>query len=130
MPLGMGRSDQWNTYYPHRGGRSSSPFGAIRSCRLATASSTAADDPHLTRSSLHRCLQRHVIGRLPEVDGYKPERKRVDALVAAVPYKTEIILTDNNIPFADLPKNRSGPTALFSGHPSIEHAAAMASSTG
>ena len=25
--------------------------------------------PHLTRSSLHRCLQRHGISRLPQVDG-------------------------------------------------------------
>ena len=25
--------------------------------------------PHLTRSSLHRCLQRHGISRLPEVEG-------------------------------------------------------------
>src|SRR3954464_13927230 len=32
--------------------------------------------PHLTRSSLHRCLQRHGIGRLPEVDGDKPEKKK------------------------------------------------------
>jgi len=31
--------------------------------------------PHLTRSSLHRCLQRHGISRLPEVDGDKPDRK-------------------------------------------------------
>ena len=125
--------------------------------------------PHLTRSSLHRCLQRHGIGRLPEVDGEKPEKKRfksypigffhidlaevrteegklylyvavdrtskfafvqlverantvtarafLDALVAAVPYKIEIVLTDNGIQFADLPKNRSGPTAMFRGHP-------------
>lgn len=28
--------------------------------------------PHLTRSSLHRCLQRHEISRLPEVEGSKP----------------------------------------------------------
>jgi transposase len=28
--------------------------------------------PHLTRSSLHRCLQRHGIGRLPDVEGDKP----------------------------------------------------------
>ena len=28
--------------------------------------------PHLTRSSLHRCLQRHGISRLPEVDGEPP----------------------------------------------------------
>ena len=32
--------------------------------------------PHLTRSSLHRCLERHGISRLPEVDGDKPEKKR------------------------------------------------------
>jgi hypothetical protein len=25
--------------------------------------------PHMTRSSLHRCLQRHGISRLPEVEG-------------------------------------------------------------
>ncbi|GFZ90105.1 hypothetical protein GCM10011497_19500 [Elstera cyanobacteriorum] len=32
--------------------------------------------PHLTRSSLHRCLQRHGISRLPEVAGDKePKRK-------------------------------------------------------
>ncbi|ABY28569.1 integrase, catalytic region [Methylorubrum extorquens PA1] len=30
--------------------------------------------PHLTRSSLHRCLQRHGISRLPDVDGDKPKR--------------------------------------------------------
>ena len=125
--------------------------------------------PHLTRSSLHRCLQRHGISRLPDVEGDKPVKKKfktysigffhidiaevrteegklylyvaidrtskfafvqlvdkantvtarefLDALVAAVPYKIEIILTDNGIQFADLPKNRSGPTALFRGHP-------------
>lgn len=32
--------------------------------------------PHLTRSSLHRCLQRHGISRLPDVDGNKPKRKK------------------------------------------------------
>ena len=32
--------------------------------------------PHLTRSSLHRCLQRHGISRLPEVDGDKPGRRK------------------------------------------------------
>ena len=32
--------------------------------------------PHLTRSSLHRCLQRHGISRLPDVEGDKrPKRK-------------------------------------------------------
>ncbi|KTQ83945.1 transposase [Aureimonas ureilytica] len=32
--------------------------------------------PHLTRSALHRCLQRHGISRLPDVDGDKPQRQR------------------------------------------------------
>jgi hypothetical protein len=30
--------------------------------------------PHLTRSSLHRCLQRHGISRLPEITGDKTPR--------------------------------------------------------
>ena len=32
--------------------------------------------PHLTRSSLHRCLQRHGISRLPAIGGDKPARKK------------------------------------------------------
>ena len=31
--------------------------------------------PHLTRSSLHRCYQRHGISRLPEIEGDKPAKK-------------------------------------------------------
>ena len=32
--------------------------------------------PHLTRSSLHRCLQRHGINRLPETHGDKPTKRK------------------------------------------------------
>jgi len=32
--------------------------------------------PHLTRSSLHRCFQRHNINRLPAVEGDKPPKKK------------------------------------------------------
>lgn len=32
--------------------------------------------PHLSRSSLHRCLQRHGISRLPEIEGEKPAKKK------------------------------------------------------
>jgi transposase InsO family protein len=32
--------------------------------------------PHLTRSSLHRCLQRHGISRLPDIEGNKPAKKK------------------------------------------------------
>src|SRR5881398_1484145 len=35
--------------------------------------------PHLTRSSLHRCLQRHGISRLPEVEGSRPPKKKFKA---------------------------------------------------
>jgi transposase InsO family protein len=125
--------------------------------------------PQLSRSSLHRCLERHGISRLPEVEGDKPRRKKFDtypigffhidlaevrtaegklylfvaidrtskfavvelvekadmqaaatfleALVEAVPYRIHTVLTDNGIQFADLPKNRQGPTARFRGHP-------------
>jgi len=41
----------------------------------------------------------------------------LDALVEAVPYRIETVLTDNGIQFADLRKNRSGPTARWRGHP-------------
>ncbi len=35
--------------------------------------------PHLTRSSLHRCLQRHGIARLPDVGGKKITKKKFRA---------------------------------------------------
>ncbi len=35
--------------------------------------------PALTRSSLHRCLQRHGISRLPQTEGNKPDKKRFKA---------------------------------------------------
>ena len=125
--------------------------------------------PALTRSSLHRCLLRHGISRLPEVEGDKPAKKAfmrypigyfhidiaevrtaegklylfiaidrtskfafvqlverantktasafLDALVDAAPYLIHTVLTDNGIQFADLPKNRNGPTARLRGHP-------------
>jgi transposase InsO family protein len=34
-----------------------------------------------------------------------------------VPYEIHTVLTDNGIQFADIPKNRNGPTARFRGHP-------------
>src|SRR5271168_199302 len=44
-------------------------------------------------------------------------RAFLKALVAAVSYRVKIVLTDNGIQFADLPKNRSGPTARLRRHP-------------
>lgn len=41
----------------------------------------------------------------------------LNELVKAVPYKIDVVLTDNGIQFADLPKNRKGPTAMLRGHP-------------
>ena len=125
--------------------------------------------PRLTRSALHRCLQRHGISRLPEIEGEKQSKKKfktypigfvhidiaevrteegklflfiaidrtskitfaklvekantatavafLNELVEAIPYKINVILTDNGIQFADLPKNRKAPTAMLRGHP-------------
>lgn len=44
-------------------------------------------------------------------------RAFLEALVAAVPYEIHTVLTDNGIQFADLPRNREGPTARWLGHP-------------
>src|SRR5918999_2793345 len=35
--------------------------------------------PHLTRSSLHRCLQRHGISRMPDTEGEQPSRRKFKA---------------------------------------------------
>lgn len=35
--------------------------------------------PHLTRSSLHRCLKRHGISRLPDLQGEKPSKQKFKA---------------------------------------------------
>jgi transposase InsO family protein len=123
--------------------------------------------PHLTRSSPHRCLERHGISRLPEMEGDRPKTKRfadyaigyvhidiaevrteegklylfvaidrtsklafaklereanryiasdLRALVEAVPYDIHTVLTDNGQQFCHAPRNRSGPTALYSRH--------------
>jgi len=93
--------------------------------------------PHLTRSSLHRCLQRNGISRLPEVEGDKTAKKKFKSypigffhidiaevrtregklyLFVAVPYRLHTILTDNGIQFADLPRNRDGWTARYRVH--------------
>jgi transposase InsO family protein len=109
--------------------------------------------PHMSRSSLHRCLQRHDVSRLPEVGGDKPAKMKFKAyplgyfhvdiaevqtaegklylfvaidrtskfafaelhpkagkmaaaaflrnLIAAVPYRLHIVLTDNGIQFTN-----------------------------
>jgi len=124
--------------------------------------------PNLTRSSLHRCLKRHGISRLPEITGDKSSKKpfkrypigyfHIDiaevrtgegklylfvaidrtskfafaqlhrtanvktavnflaALIKAVPYKIQIVLTDNGIQFGDTIQHRSGPTARYRLH--------------
>jgi hypothetical protein len=115
--------------------------------------------PHLTRSALHRCLQRHGIARLPDVEGDKQKRQKfkrypigffhidiaevqtvecrlylfvgidrtrkfavtqlvdqadrkaawefLEHLLKAVPYRIHTILTDNDIQFAEQPRNRN-----------------------
>jgi IS30 family transposase len=123
--------------------------------------------PNLTRSSLHRCLERHGISRLPESPDKASKRGKfadvaigyvhVDisemrlaqgklnmflaidrvskftyvefrddqgkmngaeflrSVIAAFPYAIHTVLTDNGMAFADLPKNRNGPTRRYLG---------------
>ena len=54
-----------HTLLPLEGDRMPSPLYALQ-----------ATIPHLTRSSLHRCLQRHGISRLPDVEGDKPAKRK------------------------------------------------------
>ena len=122
--------------------------------------------PNLSRSALHRCLQRHGISRLP-VEAVKDQRKRfktyeigyvhidscelhhadgelvmflaidrvskftyvefydcagkmegaafLRSVVEVFPYQIHTVLTDNGMAFADLPKNRQGPSRRFLG---------------
>ena len=50
---------------------------SIRFCRSMTASMLFKPTiPHFTRSSLHRCLQRHGISRLPGRGGWQAVYKR------------------------------------------------------
>jgi transposase InsO family protein len=135
-----------------------------------------ASIPHLTRSSLHRCLQRHGISRLPEITGDKLAKKKfakyaigyfhvdiaevhteqgrlylfvaidrtskfayaelhpdqtrdtacqfLQRLIAVVPYRIHIVLTDNGIQFTNRLKDRRAFKHLFDriceGH-GIEH---------
>ena len=46
--------------------------------------------PHLTRSSLHRCLQRHGISRLPDVTGDKEPRRSSRPIRSATSTSTSL----------------------------------------
>lgn len=128
-----------------------------------------ASIPKLTRSSPHRCLQRHGISRLPDSKDEQQGKKKFKAypigffhidiaevrtdegklylfvaidrtskfvlarlftrvtmaaaktfleeLIRTVPYKIHTVLADNGIQFADRTQYRSGPTAVYRGHP-------------
>lgn len=60
---------------------------------------------------------RYAFARLVKRATGKAAQAFLDELVAAVPYQIHMVLTDNGIQFADLPKNRAGPTAMWRGHP-------------
>jgi transposase-like protein len=57
--------------------------------------------PHLTRSALHRCLQRHGISRLPDMAGEKPEQKKFKAYPIGYFHIDITVLTDNGIQFTN-----------------------------
>src|SRR3546814_8319919 len=71
---------------PDRGGITHlrpAPFQHLEHIRWPVQARLPLDDvfialkdvtPHLTRASLHRCLQRHGISRLPKADREKPKK--------------------------------------------------------
>lgn len=66
----------------------SSLFASTRFCRSRTACTPLqVAIPRLSRSSLHRCLERDGISRLPEVDGDKPRRKKFDLSDRLLPHR-------------------------------------------
>lgn len=56
---------------------------------------------------------KYAFARLMQKATVATARAFLNDLVKAVPYKIHTVLTDNGIQFADLPKNRSGPTAMY-----------------
>jgi len=72
--------------------------------------------PHLTRSSLHRCLKRHGISRLPEIAGDKAAKKPFKRYPIGYFHKIHTVLTDNGVQFGDMPSRRAGPTARYRLH--------------
>src|SRR5262245_57366389 len=73
----MGRSTKINGSKPRRGGncrRFPQPY--LAPSRRLPLLPLQATIPHLTRSSLHRCLQRHGISRLPDMEGEKASKKK------------------------------------------------------
>ncbi|WP_404927824.1 IS481 family transposase [Mesorhizobium sp. ORM16] len=80
--------------------------------------------PHLTRSSLHRCLQRHGIGRLPDVEGDRPAKKKFKAYpigffhIDIAEVRTEqgklhmFVAIDRTSKFAFVELHEKAPTAI------------------
>ena len=69
---------------------------------------------------LHMFLAIHRVSKFTFVEFYEKAGKMNAAAflrhaIEAFPYKIHTVLTDNGIAFADLPKNRGGPTAYWSG---------------
>jgi transposase InsO family protein len=66
---------------------------------------------------LLQLCKKYAFARLVKKATGSAARAFLDELAAAVPYQIHTVLTDNGIQFADLPKNRDGPTANWRGHP-------------
>jgi len=65
--------------------------------------------PHLSRSSLHRCLRRHGISRLPDMEGDKPKRQKFKRYPIGY-FHIHRPAVDNGIQFAEQPRNRNSVT--------------------
>jgi transposase-like protein len=61
----------------------------------------------IDRTSKYAFAQLHAQANRPTACAF------LEALIAACPYTPHTVLTDNGIQFAELPKNRNGPTARW-----------------
>jgi transposase-like protein len=80
--------------------------------------SLQATIPHLTRSNLHRCLQRQGISRLPDVEGDKPSVHFV-----VIVQRRDVPVRSGDKPSGPrTPPNARGPAALAAAQNGIQSA--------
>ena len=70
--------------------------------------------PQLTRSSLHRCLERHGISRLPDVEGDKPRRKKTLLLRHATTTQSALVRLHRSLQLRQPTQNTTRPHTLRS----------------
>jgi len=74
--------------------------------------SLQATIPHLTRSSLHRCLQRHGISRIPEIEGEKTAKRKFKAYPINPLYRDGVKTDELDVEFLTSPTQPVGASVI------------------